>query len=112
MTDFAETGEPRLPFPTRPLKVHGGTVEEYVIPDEKREEVLKKLYPFVGVPSLDEERYDLHEGKLFRVGEFRVTREHGMNFLVSPYYHHSGGSVIDWMPPEFADDEELLSDNS
>ncbi|MCK4597795.1 hypothetical protein KAU04_07125, partial [bacterium] len=71
----------------------------------KREEILKKLYPFEGVPSLDEEKFDLHEGKLFQVREFRVTREHRMNFLVSPYYPNSGGSVIDWMPPEFADDE-------
>ena len=76
-----------------------------MIPDEKREEILKKLYPFEGVPSLDEEKFDLHEGKLFQVREFRVTREHRMNFLVSPYYPNSGGSVIDWMPPEFADDE-------
>ena len=112
MIDFAKTGEPRLPFPTRPLKVHGGTVEEYVIPDEKKMEVLEKLYPFEGVPSLDEESFDLHEGRLFKVREFRVTREHGMNFLVSPYYPHSGGSVIDWMPPEFAGYEEKLSDNS
>lgn len=105
MVDFAEIGEPRLPFPTRPLKVHGGTVEEYVIPAEKKGEVLKQLYPFEGVPSLDEEKFDLHEGKLFKVRDFRVTREHGMNFLVGPYYPKSGGSVIDWMPPEFADDE-------
>ena len=105
MVDFAKTGEPSLPFPTRPLKVHGGIVEEYVIPDEKREEVLERLYPFERVPSLDEVRFDLHEEKLFKVRDFRVTREYGMNFLVSPYYPKSGGSVIDWMPPEFADDE-------
>ncbi len=105
MVDFTEADDPRLPFPTRPLKVHGGTVEEYVIPDEKKAEVLKELYLSTPVPSLDEEKFDLHEGKLFTVREFRVTREHGMNFLVSPYYPNSGGSVIDWMPPEFADDE-------
>lgn len=105
MVDFTEADDPRLPFPTRPLKVHGGTVEEYVIPNEKKAEVLNKLYLSTPVPSLDEEKFDLHEGKLFTVREFRVTREHGMNFLVSPYYPNSGGSVIDWMPPEFADDE-------
>ncbi|MCK4273171.1 hypothetical protein KAX22_10980 [bacterium] len=105
MVDFTEADDPRLPFPTRSLKVHGGTVEEYVIPDEKKAEVLNKLYLFTPVPSLDEKKFDLHEGKLFQVRDFRVTREHGMNFLVSPYYPNSGGSVIDWMPPEFADDE-------
>jgi hypothetical protein len=105
VVDFTEIDEPRLPFPTRPLKVHGGVVEEYVIPGDKREEVLEKLYPFEGVPSLDEERFDLHEEKIFKVRDFRVTREHGMNFLVSPDYPNSGGSVIDLMPLEFADDE-------
>jgi len=27
------------------------------------------------------------------------------NFLVSLYYPTSGGSVIDWMPVEFGDDD-------
>ncbi|MDD2229421.1 MAG: hypothetical protein PHY48_08420 [Candidatus Cloacimonetes bacterium] len=87
----------RLPYPTRPLEVHGGTVEEYIIPEEKKAEVLKQLYCFIPVPSLNATRYDLHEGKKFKVKEFRVTRENGLNFLVSPYYPSSGGSVIDWM---------------
>ena len=33
----------RLPFPTRMLKVQGGMVEEYIIPDDRREEVLRRL---------------------------------------------------------------------
>jgi hypothetical protein len=41
--------------------------------------------------------YDLHADKMFVVREFRVTWEHGMNYLVSPYYPESGGTVIDWM---------------
>jgi hypothetical protein len=44
--------------------------------------------------------YDLHEEKKFTVRQFRVTREGGMNMLVSPYYPNSGGSVIDWVPAE------------
>ena len=100
-----EPTERKLPYPTRPLKVQGGTVEEYIIPDDKKAEVLAALYIFKPVPSLDEERFDLHEGKNFRVGDFRVTWEGGQNFLVSPYYPSSGGSVIDWMPPDFADNE-------
>lgn len=87
----------RLPYPTRPLEVHGGTVEEYIIPEDKKAEVLKQLYCFIPVPSLNSTRYDLHEGKKFKVKEFRVTRENGHNLLVSPYYPSSGGSVIDWM---------------
>ena len=96
-----EPTEGKLPYPTRPLKVQGGTVEEYVIPDDKKAEVLEQLYIFEPVPALDEERFDLHEGKKFRVGDFRVTWEDGQNFLVSPYYPSSGGSVIDWMPADF-----------
>lgn len=104
MVRSVEPTEGKLPYPTRPLKCQGGIVEEYVIPEEKKAEVLEQLYIFEPVPSLDEELYDLHEGKKFRVRDFRVTWENGHNFLVSPYYPSSGGSVIDWMPADFADD--------
>ena len=83
--------------------MHGSTVEEYIIPEDKKADVLKALYLFDQVPSLDEELFDLHEGKLFRVRDFRVTWENGRNFLVSPYYPSSGGTVIDWMPADWAD---------
>jgi hypothetical protein len=92
--------EERLPYPTRPLQVQGGTVAEYVIPEDRKEEVLNALYVFEPVPSLDEERFDLHEGKKFRVKDFRVVWEDGQNWLVSPYYPSSGGTVIDWMPAD------------
>ncbi len=95
----------RLPFPTRPLKVLGGTIEEYVIPEGNKQEVLNQMYISDPVPSLEEQRFDLHEGKLFTVRDFRVVREDGKNFLVSPYYPNSGGSVIDWMPADWADDD-------
>jgi len=95
----------RLPFPTRTLKVQGGMVEEYIIPDDQKEEVLRQLYLFDPIPSLDDERYDLHEGKTFTVRDFIVVWDHGHNFLASPYYPSSGGSVIDWMPASFADSE-------
>jgi hypothetical protein len=94
--------EAKLPYPTRPLEVLGGVVEEYIIPADKKAEVLNQLYPFEPVPGLDEAYFDIHEGKKFRIREFRVTWEGGMNFLVSPYYPSSGGTVIDWMPVNFA----------
>ena len=90
--------EPRLPYPTKPLFIGGEEIEEYVIPEEKRAEVLKQLYIFNRPPALDEERLDLHTGKEFRVREFRVTRERGRNWLLSPFVEEGGGSVIDWMP--------------
>lgn len=103
MADKKDLIEPRLPFPTRTLQVPGGNIEVYVIPDGKKGEVLEKLYPFIPVPSLDEERYDLHADKTFEVKDFCVTREREMNFLVSPYYFESGGTVIDWVPVGFND---------
>jgi hypothetical protein len=78
-------------------------VEEYLIPEAMRLAVLESLYPFVPVPLPGEMRYDLHEEKLFQVRDFRVTWELGMNWLVSPYYPSSGGTVIDWAPVDWAD---------
>jgi hypothetical protein len=101
-----EPGESRLPFPTRPLKIGDETIEEYIIPEDRKQELLAHLYPFVPVPSLDDELFDLHEGKTFRVRDYRVTREKGCNWLVSPYYPSSGGTVIDWVPADLAEESE------
>lgn len=101
-----EPEEGKLPYPTRPLEVQGGTVEEYIIPEEKKAEVLEQLYLFRPIPDLNDEFLDLHEDKNFRVGDFRVTWENGRNYLVSPYYPSSGGSVIDWWPLDDDEDEE------
>ncbi len=90
--------EERLPYPTRPLYFpDGSSVEEFIIPDEDKEIVLAQLYPFSPVPKLTDEMEDLHTGKKFLVKDFRVTWEHGMNYLVSPYYPEGGGTVIDWI---------------
>ena len=95
--------EPRLPFPVRTAQARGGEVEVYIIPENRKAAVLKELFPFTPVPSLDEEMYDLHAEKKFLVKDFFVTREDGMNMLVSPYYFESGGTVIDWLPADFED---------
>ena len=88
----------KLPYPTQPLYLPDGTsAEEFIIPEEDKEIVLGQLYPFSPVPKLTDEMYDLHADKNFIVKDFRVTWEHGMNYLVSPYYPESGGTVIDWM---------------
>jgi hypothetical protein len=84
----------------------GTSVEEFIIPEEDKEIVLAQLYPFSPIPALTDEMEDLHCGKKFIVKDFRVTWEHGMNYLVSPYYPESGGSVIDWMGEDsWVDDE-------
>lgn len=103
MTESKDYFETRLPFPIRKLEIPSGPIEVYIIPDEKKAAVLKALFPFTPVPSLNEEMIDIHADKKFRVKDFMVTREGGMNMLVSPYYFESGGSVIDCIP---ADSEE------
>jgi hypothetical protein len=95
----------KLPFPTEPLDCGNRVVEEYVIPDDQRQWVLEALFLGEPVPSLDDVLYDLHEGKTFIVRQYRVTWEDGRNWLLSPYYPSSGGSVIDWMPADWADEE-------
>ena len=100
--------EEKLPYPTRPLVFPDGTgVEEFMIPDEDKEIVLAQLYPFSPIPKLTDVVYDLHADKTFVVKDFRVTWEHGMNYLVSPYYPDSGGTVIDWMDENAWIDEEF-----
>jgi hypothetical protein len=100
--------EERLPYATRPMYFPNGTwVEEFIIPEEDREIVLEQLYPFSPIPKLTDEMYDIHADKTFIVKDFRVTWEHGMNYLVSPYYPESGGTVIDWMDEDsWVDDDE------
>ena len=93
--------EPRLSYPTRPVPAGEDMIEEYIIPTEEKTRVLDLLYPFDPVPALTEMMYDLHEERQFRVGDFRVIRGAAMDMLVSPYYFNSGGTVIDWMPPDF-----------
>ena len=99
--------EERLPYPTRPMYFPNGiSVEEFIIPEEDKEIVLEQLYPFSPLPKLTDVIYDLHADKTFEVREFRLTWEHGMNYLVSPFYPESGGTVIDWMDENsWVDDE-------
>jgi hypothetical protein len=105
--------EERLPYATRPMYFpNGASVEEFIIPDEDKEIVLEQLFPFSPIPKLTDEMYDLHADKTFVVKDFRVTWEHGMNYLVSPYYPESGGTVIDWMDENsWVDDEEYDEDD-
>ena len=84
----------RLPFPTKEIVINGCVVEEYLIPETEKKAVFDALYPFVPKPSMNAVRTDLHSGKKFKVREFRVTFESGMNCLVSPYYEEGGGTVI------------------
>lgn len=99
--------QPRLPYPTRPLRMSNGcVVEEYVIPDGEREGVLEKLYPFVGRPSMDDEMLDLHTDSVFTVRDFLVIREGSLNFIAAPKYAEAGGTVLDWIPVKAEAEED------
>jgi hypothetical protein len=96
-----EEDEKKLGYPLISNPKHPAS-EEYVIPDSDKKAVLKKMYPFDDLPDIESKLYDLHAGLLFIVKDFKVVRENGKNYLVSPYYYHSGGTVIDWMPESWA----------
>ena len=90
---------PKLEFEThRRRKSDGVMVEVYDIPDSKKADILAELYPFGQSPSMDDTLFDLHEGRSFKVSDFIVVREDNSNFAVSPYYLHSGGTILDWIP--------------
>ena len=100
--------DPLLPFPRRVVIAdeNGRALsEEYDIPVNAKKKVLQEMYLFEDCPALDELLCDLHAGKQFAVVEFKVVRERDMNLLVSPYYYESGGTVIDWVPADWANEE-------
>jgi len=98
MSQFSSFIDPPLPFPIKVVPSATGPVRVYEIPDDQKEAILKRLYIFRPVPSLDDVMEDIHTGKRFRVREFLVAREGEMNVLASPYYLEAGGTVIDWVP--------------
>jgi hypothetical protein len=96
-----------LPFPrhVRVTDNYGRVSEEYDIPLSAKKKVLQEMYLFQDCPELTDTLFDLHAEKKFKVVDFKVVREGGRNYLVSPYYYESGGTMIDWMPAYFGDEE-------
>ena len=89
---------PKMEFAThRRRKSDGVMVDVYDIPESAKADILAVLYPFSPSPSLDDTLFDLHEGRSFKVSDFIVVREDNSNFAVSPYYRHSGGTILDWI---------------
>lgn len=103
---------PKLEFATRRRRKSDGVmVDVYDIPDSNKEELLEELYPFGQSPSMNDTMFDLHECRSFQVRDFMIVREDNSNFAVSPYYLHSGGTVLDWiqmdrMEPNTDDDDD------
>ena len=101
------TSDPPLPFrrQVRLADVRGNpTSEEYDIPLNAKKKVLREMYLFEDCPELNDVLCDLHAGKRFTVADFKVVREDGRNYLVSPYYYETGGTMIDWVPADWADE--------
>jgi hypothetical protein len=96
---LASREQPRLPYPTVPRKHSGNPAiksAEYIIPQADKEKILKEMCPFREVPKMSARLLDIEENKHFVVKDFKVVREFGRDWLVSPYYYSSGGTVIDW----------------
>jgi len=92
-------GDIKLDYPTKPLELSGGQiVEEYVIPMEDKQDLLAKLH-FSEPEKLDEEMVDIHCMKKFIVKDYKVVWEDETNYVVSPYYQVSGGTLADWLKP-------------
>ena len=101
MMDMIEIHETPLPYPTEKLlDARGASYESYQIPMQDKANILREYYPFTPVPKMDEVLLDIHENKTFTVRDFLIIRENGRNYLVSPYYPKSYGTVLDWVSPD------------
>lgn len=74
-----------LPYP---VETGEDGYKYYVIPDSKKREVLKQLYPLGNCPGFNSLRFDVIAGKLFYVRDFKV-RYDGEAWLCSPYGNHA-----------------------
>lgn len=91
--------KPPLPYPLKESTGGDGIAyQEYDIPEEKRADVLRQLYPMGTPPAMDTPFLDIHEMRLFVLKDFRVLRYRESNLLASPYFDHSGGLFVDWQP--------------
>jgi len=67
----------------------------YIIPDDQREAVFKSLWPFEGMPKMDERLLDIHDNSIVRLNQCFVIRWNKRNIIVSPHYFRNGGTMID-----------------
>lgn len=91
----------KLKYPLKPTE--DGNDQEYVIPAKDLEKTLKLVCPFDMNFSPETEFMDIHESKLVKAKDLRIILCHGVNMIVSPYYDHSGGTLVDLVDPERLD---------
>lgn len=90
--------QPKLPYDLEDwIGSDGVTYQKYVIPDDKRQEVLDNTFPFTPVPKIDETMIDLHTEKDFIVKDYAIIRYANRNIVVSPYFNEKGGMSVDWI---------------
>lgn len=93
-----------LDYPMRKMCYGNGlVVDEYIIPEKDKRDILEALYPFSPIPEMDEIFEDVWSNTEFVVGDFRVVKaEYGLK-LISP----TGGSVEDWWKKESEEEREF-----
>ena len=87
-----------LPFPrvVREKDKRGRVIsEEYIIPDEKKWEVIDEMRLFDCPAKPTTRMIDIHCDRHFTARRFKVVHESGSDWLVSPYYYSSRGTAID-----------------
>lgn len=102
---LGEEQQPYLPFKLRwhSYEYNGETMyvdQYYIIPMEKKQEVLEQLWIFDPVPSMEDIYWDIHEQAFFKIKAFKVIRWKDHNIMVSPYYFKSGGTILDMVKAE------------
>lgn len=90
---------PSLDYPcvVRQFKNRKYRFLQYVIPDEEKADVIRKLWMFDGAERLDMDAtyLDIHCNKTFKLRDAIITREDDCNFIMSPYYAEAGGTLLD-----------------
>jgi len=72
------------------------TVEEYIIPDDQKMDVLAQYYPFE-LPKRGTLMCDIHTNKTFLIQESKLIWDEGANLVVSPFYEEGQGNALDFI---------------
>ena len=103
--------QPELDYPLEDVVLSNGKTERmYVLPDEVKDELLPKLFPFYPSFKPDDDVQDIHSGKTFKFRDARVLRWNNRNILVCPDYPQTGGMAVDMVrsKPEKKGDEGVF----
>ena len=93
----------RLPYPTKQMEDDVYETEElYIIPEENKKTLLYMLWPFMDRIQWDDILWDIHEEAYTYFKDCLIIRWNNRNVIVSEFYFHSGGTMLDIVrPPEW-----------